>query len=70
MTTTLLLLLLPLLPQGEPPTVRPFAAIGFLVGTFEGSGKSQIGAYSASLAGGFEVAGTVLAVRSSSKPPA
>jgi len=67
MTTTFILLLLPFLPQAEPPTAKPFESIAFLVGTFEGSGKSQMGAYSESLSGRFEVAGTVLTVRSSSK---
>lgn len=66
MSTTILMLLLPLVPQIEGPAAKPFDAIAFLVGTFEGAGKSQMGPYTESFSGQTEVSETVLTVRSSS----
>lgn len=67
MTTTILVALLPLLPAHDVGSAKPFDPLRFLVGSFTGTGKSQMGAYAESFSGKADLSGSVITVRSSSK---
>lgn len=57
----------PAIAPEPPPSAGPFDALSFLVGSFEGDGKSQMGPYTETLTGRMEVGKTILTVRSESK---
>ena len=64
--TSLLFVLVLLGPAAHPAPAGPFDSLAFLIGSFEGAGKSQMGPYEETLTGQLEVGKSILTVRSQS----